>query len=45
MSHAVALIAGLIVGGIVGVWVGISARVWRSVYEEWAIQPKGSSVE
>lgn len=42
MSHAITLIAGLIVGVIVGTWIGLGARVWRTVYEEWQTQKGGA---
>lgn len=32
----VALVAGLLVGGIVGIWIGLAGRVGRSVFEEWS---------
>lgn len=39
-----ALLTGLLVGAIAGVWTGGAGRVWRMVFAEW-IQRKGGSVE
>lgn len=35
-GHLVALLAGLLVGGIVGTWIGLSGRIGRSILEEWS---------
>lgn len=31
-----ALLAGLLVGGIVGVWLGAAGRIWVLLYREWS---------
>lgn len=37
-SHLVALLAGLLFGGIAGVWVGGAGRVWRTVFAQWVAE-------